>query len=97
KVFSEHNETLNGKASAVIFGYISDSLGSKFISATAHEMWSGLSAMFELQTTSSMISELRDLVNLKMESDDDNPIQYWYSSLTKWNDFCSHNLDLRTA
>ncbi|KAJ2177096.1 hypothetical protein EV181_006648, partial [Coemansia sp. RSA 532] len=53
--------------------------------------------MFELKTTSSLISELRVLVNLKMKSDEDDPIQYWYSALTMWNDFCSSDLDLKTA
>ncbi|KAJ2761668.1 hypothetical protein H4S06_001083, partial [Coemansia sp. BCRC 34490] len=97
KAFSDANDAIDGKAMAVIFSCISDSLGTKFISSTAYEMWQGLNAMFDLQTTGSLITELRELINLRMMSDDDNPIEYWYSTSTKWDNFCTAALDLRTA
>ncbi|KAI8318925.1 hypothetical protein GQ54DRAFT_299728 [Martensiomyces pterosporus] len=94
-VASKEERKTNGLASSIIINSLSDSLANKLCGCTAAETWSAMHTMFEFKTTGPLITELRDLLNLKMASDDENPVDYWIASVCKWEAFPMLELSLR--
>ncbi|KAJ1955849.1 hypothetical protein GGI12_005462, partial [Dipsacomyces acuminosporus] len=94
--FSSADAVKDGKAAAIIQDFMSDTLASKFVDSTAHEMWTGIESMFNIRTTNVLISELRDLLTTSMDPHE-NPVEYWVSTGNKWSNFPHLELDLKTV
>ncbi|KAJ2374425.1 hypothetical protein IW150_003109 [Coemansia sp. RSA 2607] len=79
----ENAAKLNEIAVVVILDTLDDCLAEKLCNLSAYKIWKAMEHMFNTETTSSLITKLCALLLHSMSSNQDNPVEYWTSSMTK--------------
>ncbi|KAJ2585582.1 hypothetical protein H4R99_008679, partial [Coemansia sp. RSA 1722] len=93
----EAAQKADGIAVMLILDSLDDALAEKVCDLSAFQMWQTIERMFNSETTCSLITKLRELLLHSMDSDHDDPIEYWIASMAKWHQFPRLELNLREA
>ncbi|KAJ2374726.1 hypothetical protein IW150_002941, partial [Coemansia sp. RSA 2607] len=91
----ENATKLNEIAVVVILDTLDDTLVMKLCDLSAYKIWKAMERMFNTETTCSLITKLRTLLLHSMSSDQDDPVEYWTSSMAKWSQFPNLELNLK--
>ncbi|KAJ2366749.1 hypothetical protein IW150_005859, partial [Coemansia sp. RSA 2607] len=91
----ENATKLNAIAIVVILDTLDDSLVEKLCDLSAYKIRKAMECMFNTETTCSLITKLYALLLHSMSSDHEKPVEYWTSSMAKWNQFPKLELNLK--